>query len=68
MAATYTLALLPRALIEKGYQPATYTQVHRAAMNGGIPVFRGSNNRWFWREEDLGIIAEGLGLRPASAA
>ena len=68
MAEQHSLALLPRALIEAGYEPATYTQAHRAAMNGTIPVSRGSNGRWFWSQEDIGAIAEGLGLGHAFAA
>lgn len=67
--ASRSLTDLPRALTEAGFEPVTYAILHRAAMNGTIPVSRNVvGTRWVWSEDDLGAIADALGLGTAYAA
>lgn len=62
------LTLLPEALYEAGYETMPYRPLYTAAVDRRIPAQRGRNGRWTFSAEDLGNIAEALGLSDAHAA
>ncbi len=63
------LPLLPRALIEAGYEPpASYHRAHKAALDGLIPMRRSPSGRWSYNVADLPEIAKRLGLTQTVAA
>ena len=53
---------LPAALIEAGFEPIRYRAIYEAALDARIPATRGRNGRWSFNPQDLGQIAERLGL------
>ena len=67
MAERYSLADLPRALIEAGYDAAPYRALYTAAVDGRIVVTKGKNGRWTFEANDLPAIAEAMGLTDAPA-
>lgn len=67
MAERHTLADLPRALIEAGYDTATYRTLYTAAVDGRIAATKGKNGRWTFCADDLPAIAEAMGLADAPA-
>lgn len=64
----YSLADLPRALIEAGYEPVSYQRAYLACVSGKFPAQRGRGNRWTWNADDLPQIADALQLTTAFAA
>ena len=67
MAQRHPLTDLPRALIEAGYDAATYRALYVAAVDGRIAVTKGKNGRWTFQADDLPAIAEAMGLTDAPA-
>ena len=67
MADRHPLTDLPRALIEAGYEAATYRAVYTSAVDGRIAVTKGKNGRWTFSAEDLPAIAEAMGLTDTPA-
>jgi len=68
MAQCHPLTILPHALIEAGYQSPGYRFLYEAARSALIPAQYGSNGRWTFDLDDLGAIADRLGLDTQSAA
>ncbi|WP_424974226.1 hypothetical protein [Dinoroseobacter sp. S124A] len=59
----HPLTLLPRALIEAGYEGISYRRLYNAALNARIPVERNAVGRWTFDPADLPQIAEAMGLQ-----
>lgn len=54
---------LPRVLIEAGFEDApNYRACYEAARSAAIPATRGKDGRWKFDPQDLGEIADRLGL------
>ena len=62
-----SLAELPRALTARYGSSPPYHAVHRAAVNGRLPVER-ERGRWYADDRQLDAIAAALGLRTTKVA
>lgn len=59
---------LPRALLEAGFDDTpNYRACYEAARSAAIPAQRGPDGRWKFNPQDLGEIAERLGLLARAA-
>lgn len=67
MPTSLPLTDLPAALIEAGYETPTYRTVYEAARSARIPVKRARNGRWTFDPQDIGDIADRLGLMAHAA-
>lgn len=54
------LTLLPKALLDAGYEPIGYRACYEAARSAKIPADFGSNGRWTFDLSDIDQIANCL--------
>ena len=62
------LPTVPKALIEAGYEPASYRRLYTGCLDGTVPAQRSAAGRWSVALDDLPAVADALGLMEAHAA